>query len=280
MLYVHAGPIARKRRRSRARASTGSASATGSTSRSSTRRRGGGARRDLQEHQLEVRATERAARLDGVTPLDERIGHEWASDPERVSTVTIDLVDGLDDALRIANDETSGLAATIVDRGRGSRAGVPRRLPRHGGVLERADALHGRLRAARHARDGHQRRPGAGPARAGDVPRPLAPPVPRRRRRHAAPVTLVVKLGSTLVVDGRGRVRRSLLQARAAEVAELMRGGERVCVVSSGAIALGLAELGLARRADGRRRSCRPRPRSARRGCSARGRRRSRGTGW
>jgi len=61
-------------------------------------------------------------------------------------------------------------------------------------------------------------------------------------------VTVVVKLGSTLVVDGRGRVRRSLLRARATEVAELVRGGERVCVVSSGAIALGLAELGLARR--------------------------------
>jgi glutamate 5-kinase len=61
-------------------------------------------------------------------------------------------------------------------------------------------------------------------------------------------VTVVVKLGSTLVVDGRGRVRRSLLHARAAEVAELTRGGERVCVVSSGAIALGLAELGLERR--------------------------------
>ena len=61
-------------------------------------------------------------------------------------------------------------------------------------------------------------------------------------------MTLVVKLGSTLVVDGRGRVRRSLLQARAGEVAELVRGGERVCVVSSGAIALGLADLGLSRR--------------------------------
>src|SRR5262249_4776966 len=80
------------------------------------------------------------------------------------------------------------------------------------------------------------------------LPRSLAAPVPHRRRRHAAPVTVVVKLGSTLVVDGRGRVRRSLLRARAAEVAELIRGGERVCVVSSGAIALGLAELGLARR--------------------------------
>ncbi len=59
-------------------------------------------------------------------------------------------------------------------------------------------------------------------------------------------MTVVVKLGSTLVVDGRGRIRRSLLRARAAEVARLVRGGERVCVVSSGAIALGLAELGLA----------------------------------
>jgi glutamate 5-kinase len=58
-------------------------------------------------------------------------------------------------------------------------------------------------------------------------------------------VTLVVKLGSSLVVDERGRVRRSLLAARAAELAAL---GEPVCLVSSGAIALGLARLGLARR--------------------------------
>ena len=61
-------------------------------------------------------------------------------------------------------------------------------------------------------------------------------------------MTVVVKLGSTLVVDSNGRVRRSLLKARAAEVAELVRGGEPVCVVSSGAIALGLPRLGLRRR--------------------------------
>src|SRR6267142_86523 len=53
-------------------------------------------------------------------------------------------------------------------------------------------------------------------------------------------MTVVVKLGSTLVVDSNGRVRRSLLAARAAEVGQLVRGGEPVCVVSSGAIALGL----------------------------------------
>src|SRR5436190_1480357 len=61
-------------------------------------------------------------------------------------------------------------------------------------------------------------------------------------------MTVVIKLGSTLVVDGNGRVRRSLLAARAAEVADLVRAGEGVCIVSSGAIALGLPRLGLARR--------------------------------
>jgi glutamate 5-kinase len=61
-------------------------------------------------------------------------------------------------------------------------------------------------------------------------------------------MTVVVKLGSTLVVDANGRVRRSLLRARAAEVGKIVRGGEPVCVVSSGAIALGLPRLGLVRR--------------------------------
>ncbi len=59
---------------------------------------------------------------------------------------------------------------------------------------------------------------------------------------------VVVKLGSSLIVGPRGRARRSVLRARAAEIAELVRGGTPVCVVSSGAIALGLARLGLERR--------------------------------
>ncbi len=52
--------------------------------------------------------------VPGAGPLDVPLGHEWASDPDRVATVTVALVDGLDDALRIANAETSGLAAGIV----------------------------------------------------------------------------------------------------------------------------------------------------------------------
>ena len=63
---------------------------------------------------IEVRAAERAAELAGVLPLDRPIGHEWASEPDRVATITLELVDGLDEAVALANDETSGLAAAIV----------------------------------------------------------------------------------------------------------------------------------------------------------------------
>jgi len=61
-------------------------------------------------------------------------------------------------------------------------------------------------------------------------------------------VTVVVKLGTSLVADGNGRVRRSLLAARAADVAAIAARGERVCIVSSGAIALGLPLIGAGRR--------------------------------
>ena len=61
-------------------------------------------------------------------------------------------------------------------------------------------------------------------------------------------MTIVVKLGSSLVANEHGRVRRGLLATRAAEIGTLVRGGERICIVSSGAIALGLPGLGLSRR--------------------------------
>ncbi len=61
------------------------------------------------EYGLDVRGT-----VDGARPLDRRLGYEWANDPERVASVTVAVVDGLEDAVRIANEETSGLAAGIV----------------------------------------------------------------------------------------------------------------------------------------------------------------------
>ncbi len=54
---------------------------------------------------------------------------------------------------------------------------------------------------------------------------------------------IVVKLGSSTIVDGRGRLRRTRLDALAADIAAARADGEPVCVVSSGAIALGLGSL-------------------------------------
>jgi glutamate-5-semialdehyde dehydrogenase len=71
----------------------------------------------FREKGLEIRGTPRAIEAAGesVLPHDrDRLGYEWANEPERIATVTLDVVDDLDEALRIANEETSGLAAGIV----------------------------------------------------------------------------------------------------------------------------------------------------------------------
>ena len=57
---------------------------------------------------------------------------------------------------------------------------------------------------------------------------------------------VVVKLGSALVADEQGVVRSDVLERVAATVAERARRGERFVIVSSGAIACGLRELGIA----------------------------------
>ena len=44
----------------------------------------------------------------------ERIGHEWANDPDRTASVTVRVVESLDAAVTLANEETSGLAAAIA----------------------------------------------------------------------------------------------------------------------------------------------------------------------
>ena len=67
-----------------------------------------------EERGVEVVGTARAAAVVPVRELDEPLGHEWASDAARVATVTLDVVDDLDEAVRIANTETSALAAGIV----------------------------------------------------------------------------------------------------------------------------------------------------------------------
>lgn len=59
---------------------------------------------------------------------------------------------------------------------------------------------------------------------------------------------LVVKIGSSLLVDREGRVREGWLDGLAEDVARLKARGQQVVVVTSGAIALGFRALGLDRR--------------------------------
>jgi glutamate 5-kinase len=67
---------------------------------------------------------------------------------------------------------------------------------------------------------------------------PLAPSLKSFRR-------IVIKVGSSLLVDRKTVLRRAWLDALAADIAALHAGGADVLVVSSGAIALGRGVLGL-----------------------------------
>jgi len=60
---------------------------------------------------------------------------------------------------------------------------------------------------------------------------------------------LVVKLGSALLVGDEGKVRAKWLTQLSAEFAERHAAGQKIILVSSGAIALGAAQLGLPERA-------------------------------
>jgi glutamate 5-kinase len=61
-------------------------------------------------------------------------------------------------------------------------------------------------------------------------------------------MTVVVKLGSSIVASGAGELRTDVLDAVCAEVATLAKGGESVVMVTSGAIARGMRLMELAAR--------------------------------
>jgi len=58
-------------------------------------------------------------------------------------------------------------------------------------------------------------------------------------------MTLIVKLGSSIVAADDGELRTDVLDSVCAQVSELEKGGERVVMVTSGAIARGMRLLGL-----------------------------------
>jgi glutamate-5-semialdehyde dehydrogenase len=57
-------------------------------------------------------------RLGIAVRKPERLGHEWANDSEHIASVTVRDVDSLEEAVGIANRDTSGLAAAIVTEDR------------------------------------------------------------------------------------------------------------------------------------------------------------------
>ena len=68
----------------------------------------------LERLGIEPRGTEQAREHAAMASHDLRLGHEWANDADHVATVSVDVVDGPDEAARLANEETSALAATVV----------------------------------------------------------------------------------------------------------------------------------------------------------------------
>jgi glutamate 5-kinase len=67
---------------------------------------------------------------------------------------------------------------------------------------------------------------------------------------HLSPVNcplLVVKVGSALLVEPDGMVRHSWMETLVADISERHQAGQRIIIVSSGAIALGARRLGLER---------------------------------
>ncbi|MEM7610436.1 MAG: glutamate 5-kinase [Pseudomonadota bacterium] len=59
--------------------------------------------------------------------------------------------------------------------------------------------------------------------------------------------TIVIKVGSALLVDEHGALRSSWLESLARDIADLQSAGKSVAVVSSGAVALGATTLGIPR---------------------------------
>ncbi|WP_200894472.1 glutamate 5-kinase [Sphingomonas sp. SRS2] len=71
--------------------------------------------------------------------------------------------------------------------------------------------------------------------------------MPSERFSPASCPRLIVKIGSALLVDTDGLVRRAWLKGVVADIAARHRAGQKIAVVSSGAIALGARRLGLAK---------------------------------
>ena len=59
---------------------------------------------------------------------------------------------------------------------------------------------------------------------------------------------IVIKIGSSLLIDKNKRIRKSWLSNFAKDIHELIRANKRIIIVSSGAIAMGCKKLNLSKK--------------------------------
>lgn len=71
---------------------------------------------------------------------------------------------------------------------------------------------------------------------------------PVRQDVVATAGTVVVKVGTNVLTDDRGRLDLFRVADLASQLVRLLRAGKKVALVSSGAIGAGVGELGLGRR--------------------------------
>jgi glutamate 5-kinase len=74
------------------------------------------------------------------------------------------------------------------------------------------------------------------------------PSTPLRNRIAGELGSLVIKVGTNAICDRDGRIDKKVFSGLAGQIAKLIHAGKSVCLVASGAVGAGMAELDLARR--------------------------------
>ena len=112
-----------------------------------------------------------------LPPHAHPLGHEWALDSGHEATVTVAPADGPRAAAALANDETSGLAASIVTADRAAAAEFLGAYAGTGAFWNATTRLLDGFKLFSVPETGINIDAVPGPARPGDVPRPVPAPV-------------------------------------------------------------------------------------------------------
>ena len=123
-----------------------------------------------------------------LPPHDHPLGHEWALDTGHEATVTVAPVGGPEEAAHVANEQTSGLAASVVTADAGAARAFLAAYAGTGAFWNASTRLLDGFKLRGVPETGHQRGPRPRPPRPRNLHRPLPPPVrghPARTRSRA-----------------------------------------------------------------------------------------------